>query len=422
MITQFEEFLELEGAVITFIKSLSYIGLSEKIETKSLIDKIYEILRNKISIVNFLLIKKYQDIMTSNLYSEKYTFVSITQRSDLTKFVEDFGIENIDDYDDFVQNMFNKVLSKINELDSGQQLKFPVTDIVYKYKDIYNDYIKKIYLYIKPIFNDSSITIEKLAQEFLKKLNESFISFSNFSEGEIQIVSCACISNNLRFLYFTSDNFSKALSKINPKFQFKIQIKNSFQEAWISYEELIYEKLKNKVEQFVSDVILEEQTEKLNENAEQESELSLFVDYLENAIYSCLYPLGDEYISVFFYDSMCYISKLYFELLLKEKNFISFNLNLILNLKAKLKVVDNYFKKISQNFPHFECCLDNVKLLFDFFIEKKMDILNKLSSLHIKPKDFKIFISKYKNYNKKIQLQKNQLTEADLEKIIKSIN
>ena len=119
-----------------------------------------------------------------------------------------------------------------------------------------------MFIFIKPIYTEYETILSEVVRDFLKKLNEVFITFINNSADEITIIlvkllliQCAQICNNIRYVFksynFFSDYVKKAASlKININFDSV----RSLKEAWTAYEEIIYENLRKKMKAFISDL------------------------------------------------------------------------------------------------------------------------------------------------------------------------
>lgn len=67
----------------------------------------------------------------------------------------------------------------------------------------------------------------------------------------------------------------------NPKFELRIENEKSFEEAWISYEELIYDKLKKKLQNFISDLVVNEKDFTELRKEDDNNDIEIFVTYLK---------------------------------------------------------------------------------------------------------------------------------------------
>lgn len=111
---------------------------------------------------------------------------------------------------------------------------------------------------------------------------ECLISFSNFSEGELPILLCAWICNNIKYIYYSRVYLKEYLTALtNPKFELRIENEKSFEEAWISYEELIYDKLKKKLQNFISDLVVNEKDFTELRKEDDNNDIEIFVTYLK---------------------------------------------------------------------------------------------------------------------------------------------
>lgn len=284
----YEDFYELKSSTILFLKSVEFIGITEnsKFDLKSQIEYFYETLRNKINNINFSLLSNYQNSIMSTLYNEKLNFIIINSSSDISKIIDEFHIE----YDDLKENNLLKNLFKeVSSLEKiTSPIRIPITNLVYEYKNAYIEYIKKMYSYIKNLYSEPYYKLEVLVIEFVKKMNDQFISFSNFSEGELHMILCASISQNLKFINAISKMFNKELNKLvnvksisnNSYLNLNFKFDKTFEDAWQSYEELVFEKLKKNMTQFSIDLIFDKASyEEIEENIEDEALQIVF--YLE---------------------------------------------------------------------------------------------------------------------------------------------
>lgn len=122
---------------------------------------------------------------------------------------------------------------------------------------------------------------------------------------------------------------------------------------------------------------------------------------------------------------MNFIPKIFFDNLLNENNVDKYNINFILNLRSKLKVLNDFFITLSQkreSYSKFKNCLDGIYIFFSFFLEKNIQLMTSFKQLGIKLREIKTFLSKYKNLSKKLMLNKPYITEADIEKNLKNLN
>jgi hypothetical protein len=66
--------------------------------------------------------------------------------------------------------------------------RLPYTYFVVEINENYKKYIDEIFLFIQPIYNEYETILSEVVRDFLKKLNEVFITFINNSGDEITII------------------------------------------------------------------------------------------------------------------------------------------------------------------------------------------------------------------------------------------
>lgn len=274
----------MEEFCFSYLKCINYIGLNNKIYSTHVNGKIIEIIRSKINIFSFEIIKKCQDNLSSKLYNELCIPFLITNFDDYNNFIKKYHFDNIEINNQWFQDIASNNnfiytskfdISKFNDY----PLKLPFTNIVYDFINMFKENIEIIIKFVNPLFNEPSTKIEILSNEFIKKLVETYISFSICTQSEIPIILCAYICNNIKYCSYSILHLKEYLYfKINPKFQINLECKKNFEVAILAYEELIYEKLKKKLYQFISDLICREneffELRSQNENTDFEALIS----------------------------------------------------------------------------------------------------------------------------------------------------
>ena len=265
-----------------------------------------------------------------------------------------------------------------------------------------------------------------MVKSFLKKLNEVFIFFSNTQEQDINIISLAQICNNIKYV-FSSHTFyvEYVKKKCNIKTQVTFYTEKSLKEAWQSYEEMIYEQIKLKIEKFLSDLN--------GENWLPDQERGKPNDYVEdmtsylNVICASLSDLSKYYIDTCFKDAIKFTTKSYISILFNPNFVKNYNFYGIANLKTDINELDKYFSEtIGANFKGFENSLFPIKNLIEkIFYEKKIEEFHqenqKIDSFYrIDESKLINFLEKYKNIKNKKEM-KGKVTESEIQGMIKKL-
>ena len=187
-----------------------------------------------------------------------------------------------------------------------------------------------------------------------------------------------------------------------------------------SYEEIIYDGIKFKLRQFISDLIGEDWlTNKIN--IKHNSYVDNIISYL-STIYFSLFNLSPYYIESSFLDGIKFISKIYLEILFNSNIVKSFNYFSISNLKFDIDILDNYFINISITHPGFKGCMNLIKNVIAIFFNKKIDyFLNNKNfddENKIKNEDLYKFLMRYKYVKSQ---DKNIITADELSLLAKKL-
>jgi DNA polymerase III alpha subunit (gram-positive type) len=109
----------------------------------------------------------------------------------------------------------------------------PYTIFVVDVNDHFKKYFDEIFEYIKPIFTDYDIIVQSVTRDFLKKLNESFLLFTNSIDQDLSVILLAQICNNIRFILKSYDFYeSYIMKKANLKSKINFESEKSLKEVW----------------------------------------------------------------------------------------------------------------------------------------------------------------------------------------------
>lgn len=353
-----------------------------------------------------ILIQSHQDAFTNLLYSQNGSRLVAINQDDLLKYCVQYGISAFE----------GETVQKF-------PIELPYTQFVVDVNENYKLFIDELYNFVKTLYQDCSIEMEQAASDFLNKINACFISFANFTEVEINLIVCAIISSNIKYCFksvsFYEDYINK---KVNPKNQIKISCERNFKEAWQSFEEVIYEKLKKKLDQFISDITGRQLEFTTLRPKNQESDIINMITYFQSVMIQ-LGSISKDYISNEFYQAMTFISEIYFNYLFNQSLIREFNIYFIMNLKFDIDLINEFLEEISDSNLSFKGCLTEIYRLIDFFFKKESDYFLKQNAGRgcIQKKHFIPFILKYKNLKGKKEMLPNFITEAEIQAFIKKI-
>ena len=405
------EYITLQRNIFIFLNSLERIGLSEKIgiDIRSIL---VEMIKEKVMSLNMALISKYNTLFSRMILDDLNSQCLIAKNPDeFIKYVTQYSI-NLDD-------------SKIKAVNLKYPYKLPFTKYVIDVNENFKHYVDEIYEFVKPLYNDFESIIPEMVKSFLKKLNEVFIFFSNTQEQDINIISLAQICNNIKYVY-KSHNFyvEYVKKKCNIKTQVDFYNEKSLKEAWQSYEEMIYEQIKQKISKFLMDLN--------GENWMPEKERGKPNDYVEdmtsylNVIYISLSELSKYYIETCFKDAINFTTKSFVEILFNQNYVKNYNFFGIDNLKTDIDNLDKYFNSFSNKFKGFNKCLFPVQNMINkIFYEKNIEEFynqNKSIDKFYKIDELKLisFLERYKNIKNKKDM-KGKVTESDIKNMIKKL-
>ena len=405
------EYITLQRNIFIFLNSLERIGLSEKIgiDIRSIL---VEMIKEKVMSLNMALISKYNTLFSRMILDDLNSQCLIAKNPDeFIKYVTQYSI-NLDE-------------TKIKAVNLKYPYKLPFTKYVIDVNENFKHYVDEIYEFVKPLYNDFESIIPEMVKSFLKKLNEVFIFFSNTQEQDINIISLAQICNNIKYVY-KSHNFyvEYVKKKCNIKTQVAFYKEKSLKEAWQSYEEMIYEQIKQKISKFLMDLN--------GENWMPEKERGKPNDYVEdmtsylNVIYISLSELSKYYIETCFKDAINFTTKSFVEILFNQNYVKNYNFFGIDNLKTDIDNLDKYFNSFSNKFKGFNKCLFPVQNMINkIFYEKNIEEFynqNKSIDKFYKIDELKLisFLERYKNIKNKKDM-KGKVTESDIKNMIKKL-
>ena len=405
------EYITLQRNIFIFLNSLERIGLSEKIgiDIRSIL---VEMIKEKVMSLNMALISKYNTLFSRMILDDLNSQCLIAKNPDeFIKYVTQYSI--------VLDN------NKIKAINLKYPYKLPFTKYVIDVNENFKHYVDEIYEFVKPLYNDFESIIPEMVKSFLKKLNEVFIFFSNTQEQDINIISLAQICNNIKYVY-KSHNFyvEYVKKKCNIKTQVAFYTEKSLKEAWQSYEEMIYEQIKQKISKFLMDLN--------GENWLPEKERGKANDYIEdmtsylNVIYISLSELSKYYIETCFKDAINFTTKSLVEIIFNPNYVKNYNFFGIDNLKTDIDALDKYFNSFSNKFKGFNKCLYPIqnminKIFYDKNIEefhnqnKTIDKFYKIDEIRLIS-----FLERYKNIKNKKDM-KGKVTESDIKNMIKKL-
>ena len=404
------EYITLLRCIFIFLNCIEQIGITEKtgIDVRSII---IEMVKEKVQNLNLTLISKYNtmfnrmiidDINSEGLYAQNFDdFVKLSTQYHI---ILEENSSNLDDYRNVVY-----------------PFKLPYTNFVIEVNENFKNYVNELFEFIKPLYDDYDGIIQEMVSEFLKKLNEVFILFT--TDQELNIIVLATICNNIRYILQSHVYYEEYVKKTcNIKSHIILYNEKSLKDVCDSYEEIIFENLKIKIEKFISDIEGEDFMPKSPRENQSES-IDSIISYL-SVIFINLQSLSKIYIENCFREAVKFIPKFYIEYLFNNEIVGNYNIYFIYNLKMDLEGLDSYFKDINNNYKDFDNVLNPLlNLINNLFINKNLEefyrINNQMDKFY-KLNDEKVleFIQRYKNLKSKKEL-KGKLTESEVKEIVK---
>ena len=378
------EYITLQRNIFIFLNSLERIGLSEKIgiDIRSIL---VEMIKEKVMSLNMALISKYNTLFSRMILDDLNSQCLVAKNPDeFIKYVTQYSIV-LDD-------------NKIKAINLKYPYKLPFTKYVIDVNENFKHYVDEIYEFVKPLYNDFESIIPEMVKSFLKKLKYVYKSHNFYVEY--------------------------VKKKCNIKTQVAFYTEKSLKEAWQSYEEMIYEQIKQKISKFLMDLN--------GENWLPEKERGKANDYIEdmtsylNVIYISLSELSKYYIETCFKDAINFTTKSFVEIIFNPNYVKNYNFFGIDNLKTDIDALDKYFNSFSNKFKGFNKCLYPIqnminKIFYDKNIEefhnqnKTIDKFYKIDEIRLIS-----FLERYKNIKNKKDM-KGKVTESDIKSMIKKL-
>lgn len=407
------EYITLERSIFIFVSAIERIGISDKIgvDIRSLI---IEMIKEKVISLNITLIAKYNMMFSRMILDDLNSTALIANNADdFMKYATQYSI-TLDD---------NTNISQKKEMSAMiYPYKLPYTQFVIDVNENFKRYVEEIFEFIRPLYNDYDGIIPEMVRDFLKKLNEVFIFFANSQEQDINVISLAQISNNIKFILQSHVFYVEYVKKTcNIKTYVTLYSERPLKEAWMSYEEMIYEQLKKMIRRFLSDLTGDNWLP-LKSRGEPSSYVEGMIAYL-NVIYMNLQTLNGYYVESCFKDALKFTSKLYCEIIFDETVVKNYNYWAVINLKSDVDALDAYFREIDLTYKDFNNVLDPIKNLLDFFETKKFDIFQEKNATldkfyQINEIEFVKFLGRYKNLKSSKEM-KEKISESEISSILK---
>ena len=407
------EYITLERSIFIFVSAIERIGISDKIgvDIRSLI---IEMIKEKVISLNITLIAKYNMMFSRMILDDLNSTALIANNADdFMKYATQYSI-TLDD---------NTNISQKKEMSTMiYPYKLPYTQFVIDVNENFKRYVEEIFEFIRPLYNDYDGIIPEMVRDFLKKLNEVFIFFANSQEQDINVISLAQISNNIKFILQSHVFYVEYVKKTcNIKTYVTLYSERPLKEAWMSYEEMIYEQLKKMIRRFLSDLTGDNWLP-LKSRGEPSSYVEGMIAYL-NVIYMNLQTLNGYYVESCFKDALKFTSKLYCEIIFDETVVKNYNYWAVINLKSDVEALDSYFREIDLTYKDFNNVLDPIKNLLDFFETKKFDIFQEKNATldkfyQINEIEFVKFLGRYKNLKSSKEM-KGKISENEISSILK---
>ena len=411
---QIESFLIIQKYIEIFIISCSYVGLFEKLNNNDISSKLRDLMKDKTPTLKSLLSKKYSDNFLANINSDTGRRIKIENPDDLLKYSTQYNLTIDDDVDTLLLRY---------------PYELPYTMLVVDFNEMYKKYIKEIYKYLKPLYEDCSQEIIFSAREYIKAIINAFNLNSAFMQDAVNLVHSAIMCNNVLYCLKSTDFHEKYLIKKlglndNEVNEITIDLKNSYIEASQSYQDLIYENLRSRLKTFIGDLQVRKDEFLLLRPINSKSDMEENKDYLEQT-YNLFKSISIRYIKKSFFEAMQYIPTIYFEFLFNQNIVKEFNINFIRNLKTDLDVLNGFFNEIKRDKKEFENILDEIYKFCNFFLKKEIEyfqVKNNHERGKIDLSKFKLFITKYKNLKNKKDMLIGFISEQDISNFLKKIN
>ena len=175
-------------------------------------------MKEKVKLLNFLLIRRYNNYFVNRLFDEKCMNIEVRNQDEYIKFCAQYSI-SLDDNSKPVSGFI-------------YPFKLPYTQFVLDVNEAFKKYVDEIFCYVEPLYSEYEAIMHDVVRDFIKKINEVFHTFSNFQEHDLNIILAAQICNNIRFIYKSHNFYSEyVMRKCNIKNSFSFDTERAFNES-----------------------------------------------------------------------------------------------------------------------------------------------------------------------------------------------
>lgn len=216
-LTKTEDFNSFQSSIFIFLQCIERIGVNERIglDIKS---SLVEMMKEKIKLLNFLLIRRYNNYFVNRLFEEKCVNIEVKNQDEFIKYCAQYSI-SLDDNSKPISGFI-------------YPFKLPYTHFVIDVNESFKKYVEEIFKFVEPLFSEYENVMHETVRDFIKKINEVFHTFSNFQEHDLNIILAAQICNNIRFIYKSHNFYSQyILRKCNIKNIISFDTERSFKES-----------------------------------------------------------------------------------------------------------------------------------------------------------------------------------------------
>jgi hypothetical protein len=216
-LTKTEDFNSLQSSIFIFLQCIERIGVNERIglDIKS---SLVEMMKEKIKLLNFLLIRRYNNYFVNRLFEEKCVNIEVRNQDEYIKYCAQYSI-SLDDNSKPISGFI-------------YPFKLPYTHFVIDVNESFKRYVDEIFKFVEPLFSEFENIMHDTVRDFIKKINEVFHTFSNFQEHDLNIILAAQICNNIRFIYKSHNFYSEYVKrKCNVKNSLSFDTERSFNES-----------------------------------------------------------------------------------------------------------------------------------------------------------------------------------------------
>ncbi len=214
-LTNIEDFIAVERSVFIFIKAIDRVGISARIGI-DLKSSLIEIMKDKSHDLNFILIKKYNNIFVNLLFEEKGMNIEVKNKDEFVRYCTQYSISNFDNDHGISNTAMSSNLNQARDINTNNIIypySLPYTQFVVDVNENFKKYVDELYEFIKPLHTEYESAMESLVDNFLKKFNEVFHTFSNFQETELNIILAAYICSNIKYIAKSKSFYSEYVMK-----------------------------------------------------------------------------------------------------------------------------------------------------------------------------------------------------------------